>query len=127
MPDASRTNIVANLTQDWDVPDIFKPLPDYGRTQLGGSILFGFECMVCFSRFRQDYRSVRQFDSSVKALLTWAQEHRHESAVAAVENAERARVLAEVNAGNRSVRNATALLGCCDEDVQMAIWGEVRQ
>ena len=37
------------------------------------------------------------------------------------------RVLAEVEAGMRSVRSASRALMWTDEEVQMAVWGEIRQ
>ena len=40
---------------------------------------------------------------------------------------DRIEILDEVRRGMRSVRNASLALNWTDEDVQMAVWGEVRQ
>lgn len=52
-----------------------------------------------------------------------------EQAMDAISNAahDRIEILDEVRRGLRSVRNASLALNWTDEEVQMAVWGEVRQ
>lgn len=75
-----RTPIILNplLSADWHLPNHFSPIEDFGNTKFGGSITFGFTCK-CDSLFRQDYRSVSEFDKAVVGLLVWADKHRHDS------------------------------------------------
>jgi hypothetical protein len=75
-----RTPIILNplLSADWHLPNHFTPIPETGTTIYGGNIVFGFTCK-CASLFRQDYRSVSEFDKAVVALLVWADKHRHDA------------------------------------------------
>jgi hypothetical protein len=49
----------------------------FGQTRQGGNMIFGFSCEKCGSVFRRDSHSIHAFETSVDAVVAWADQHDH--------------------------------------------------
>jgi hypothetical protein len=77
LEDAIPGKIHFDMTADWNVPPHVAECKDYGKTQLGGRIVFGFKCTHCQASWRHDYRTCDEFNVSVSGMLAWFEGHHH--------------------------------------------------